>query len=103
MLKPGTVVAGPPGSALLFASSTLSGNAAQKQPQEQEQGGAGVHKPRHRPSLLTDGMAALLTSSFFAFAFYPFHRVKTVMQVQDTNPLVRAGEAAVLRAVLDWP
>ena len=40
--------------------------------------------------------AALLSSSMFATAFYPLHRVKILLQTQDSNPLVMNGQACDL-------
>lgn len=54
-----------------------------------------AHNP-HRPgtpsgSLAGDSIAALISSSAFTVAFYPLHRLKTVMQTQDVNVLVASG------------
>ncbi|PNH05639.1 ADP,ATP carrier protein, partial [Tetrabaena socialis] len=42
-------------------------------------------------SLASDSVAALLSSSLFATTFYPLHRVKILLQTQDSNPLVVSG------------
>lgn len=47
--------------------------------------------PRARGSLASDSGAALLSSSVFSTAFYPLHRVKILLQTQDSNPLVVSG------------
>jgi hypothetical protein len=43
-------------------------------------------------SLLSDSAAALMSSTVFALSFYPLHRVKILLQTQDSNPLITSGQ-----------
>ncbi|KAJ9511333.1 hypothetical protein QJQ45_029745 [Haematococcus lacustris] len=51
--------------------------------------------PAH--SFASDVAAALLTSSTYTVVFYPIHRVKTVLQTQDSNPEFKSGRLPKFR------
>ncbi|GLI59946.1 hypothetical protein VaNZ11_001998 [Volvox africanus] len=54
-------------------------------------------------SLLSDSVAALLSSSLFTTLFYPLHRVKILLQTQDSNPLITSGQVRRYRVMTAVP
>ncbi|GFR52791.1 hypothetical protein Agub_g15410, partial [Astrephomene gubernaculifera] len=52
----------------------------------------GIGHKKRSGNLLTDSAAALVSSTFFTTSFYPLHRVKILLQTQDSNPLVLSGQ-----------
>ncbi|KAG2426338.1 hypothetical protein HXX76_013095 [Chlamydomonas incerta] len=51
-----------------------------------------VKRDRRAGNILTDSAAALLSSSLFSTMFYPLHRIKILLQTQDSNPLITSGQ-----------
>ncbi|PNW83117.1 hypothetical protein CHLRE_06g307300v5 [Chlamydomonas reinhardtii] len=51
-----------------------------------------VKRDRRAGNIVTDSAAALLSSSLFSTMFYPLHRIKILLQTQDSNPLITSGQ-----------
>ncbi|GLC33503.1 hypothetical protein PLESTB_000082100 [Pleodorina starrii] len=58
---------------------------------------------RRAGNLLSDSVAALLSSSLFTTVFYPLHRVKILLQTQDSNPLIKSGQVRPYRVLSAVP